>query len=247
MSDATALPNTALIKTDKELIDILLPSINTAELTTQEKANVDRLNSALTILGPAAGGALVCPGNQEHTPDDEKCPYSAKCELLKAKKAPRGELCPIEVDIIGEQFKSWVAELNKTAFDLSASERMFVSELVWLAIQEQRCSSIVSKGDAARLTQLDPKEVHPETLDPITWEKTIHSNVLRLDQISLIRSRLLKEWMITPEQKAKQARWEGKSNNTDQSSKQAKQAERIRLANKTDIIDLKEEKPQEAK
>ena len=75
MSDATALPNTALIKTDKELVDILLPSINTAELTTQEKANVDRLNSALTILGPAAGGALVCPGNQEHTPDDEKCPW----------------------------------------------------------------------------------------------------------------------------------------------------------------------------
>jgi hypothetical protein len=231
---STPSPPSDLIKTDKELIEFLLPSNNPNELTAKETADLTRFNSALTILGPAAAGALVCPGNQTYVPDDEKCPYSAKCVLLKAQKAPEGELCPLEVEIIGEQFKSWVAELKRTAFDLSASERVFVAELVWLAVQEQRCSAIISKGNNARLTQLDPKEVHPETLEPITWEKTIHANVLRLDQISLLRARLLREWMLTPEQKAKQARWDGVSTNTDQASKQAKLASKIRSANRID-------------
>lgn len=228
------------ITTNQELVNILLPSNNPATLTEAETEAVDRLNSALRILGPAAGGALVCPGNQEYTADEDKCPYSAKCALLKAKKAPQGELCPVEVDIIGSQFNDWTKQLERTPFDLSASERVFVAELVWLAVQEQRCSAIISKGNAAKLTQLNPKEVHPETLDPITWEKVIHSNVLRLDQISLNRSRLLKEWMLTPEQKAKQARWEGKSKNTDQSSKQSKVADKVRFINNSDIIDLKD-------
>lgn len=232
--------STELITTNQDLVNILLPSTNPSILTKEEEEDAERLNTAFRILGPAAGGALICPGNQEYTSEDEKCPYSSKCTLLKAKKAPQGELCPIEIDIIGSQFTDWVKQLERTAFDLSASERVFVSELVWLAVQEQRCSAIISKGTAAKLTQLNPKEVHPETLDPITWEKVIHSNVLRLDQISLNRSRLLKEWMLTPEQKAKQARWEGKSKNTDQSSKQSKVADKVRLVNNSDIIDLKD-------
>jgi hypothetical protein len=220
-----------LIKPE-DIANELLPIANIPTLTEAEKEEASRFQNAINILGPAAGGALVCPGNQESVPEEDRCPYSAKCVMLKARKAPRGQLCPIEAQHIAELFKNWVEELEKTTMTLSASERVFIAELVWLGVQEQRCSSIVSKGKAAQLVQINPKEVHPETLDPITWEKVIHANILRLDQISLHRSRLLKEWMLTPEQKAKQARWDGKSKNTDQSSKQSLVAGKIRQITK---------------
>jgi Cu2+-containing amine oxidase len=155
--------------------------------------------------------------------------------MLQAKKAPEGQLCPIEAQHITELFKTWCAELEKTPGTLAASERVFLSEIVFLGIQEQRCAAIISKGKAAQLVQVNPKEVHPETLDPLTWEKVIHANVLRLDQISINRSRLLREWMLTPEQKAKQARWDNKSKNTDQSSKQSLIADKIRQITKSRV------------
>jgi hypothetical protein len=221
-----------LIKQD-DIIDDLLPIADIPTLTEAEITEASRFQNAINILGPAAGAALVCPGNQESLSDEDKCPYSAKCVMLKAKKAPKGQLCPIEAQQITELFKNWAAELEKAPMELTASERVFLSEIVFLGIQEQRCASIISKGKAAQLVQINPKEVHPETLDPLTWEKVIHANVLRLDQISLNRSRLLKEWMLTPEQKAKQARWDGKTKNTDESSKQSLIADKIRQIQKS--------------
>lgn len=222
----------------------LLPISSGATLTEKEKEDASRFQSAINILGPAAGAALVCPGNQQNIPEEDRCPYSAKCVMLKAQKAPQGELCPIEAQYIGELFRTWVEELDKTTMSLSASERVFVAELVFLGIQEQRCAAIISKGKAAQLVQVNPKEVHPETLDPITWEKVIHANVLRMDQISLHRSRLLKEWMLTPEQKAKQARWDNKTKNTDQASKQSQIADKIKMINKSRKQLLDSESPQ---
>lgn len=221
----------------------LLPITSGSNLTEREKADASRHQNALNILGPAAGAALVCPGNQSGWEEHDKCPYSAKCVLLRARKAPEGELCPIEAEHISTQFKAWTQELGKTVITLTASERSVVSELVWLDVQEHRCASILSKGNAARMTQMNPKEVHPETLEPIAWERVIHANAELLDRIHNKRRMLLKEWMLNPEQKAKKARWENKGTGTDQSSLQAEFAARLRKVMRKPFLDVPEDNP----
>jgi hypothetical protein len=198
-----------------------------AILTTKEKEKADQFQNALHILGPAAGGALVCPGNQETTPDDKKCPYSAKCVYLKAKKAPAGMICPIEGEEIENRFLGWCRELGKNPLSLTESERAFVSEVVWIAVQEYRCASIVSKGEDARLYSIGVKEAHPDTLEPILWEKIIHVNLQLLELLSNKRRILLKDWMLTAEQKFKKDRASGNFKGKDLSVRQSALADRL--------------------
>jgi len=236
MADNTSNPTlSTTVAPDIDLTE-LLPVSEGTNLTQAERNDASRHQNALNILGPAAGAALVCPGNQVGLDESQKCPYSAKCVLLRARKAPQGELCPIEAEHISSQFRAWTTELEKTTLTLTASERAVVSELVWLDVQEHRCASILSKGDAARLTQLNPKEVHPETLEPIAWERVIHANTELLDRISTKRRMLLKEWMLNPEQKAKKARWENKGTGQDQSSLQAAFAARLRKVMRSPVL-----------
>lgn len=227
-------------------LDALLPISCGSDLTEAEVADASRLQNALNILGPVGGGALICPGNQINLDDVNKCPYSAKCVLLRARKAPEGQLCPIEAEHITTTFKQWVSDFGKTSITLTAAERSVVSELVWLDLQEHRCASILSKGDAARMTQMNPKEVHPETLLPIAWERVIHANAELLDRISAKRRMLYKEWMINPEQKAKQARWEKKGTGTDTASLQAAIAAKLRslARSKTIIVTIPDDDPE---
>jgi hypothetical protein len=211
------------------------------ELTPEQTHNAGRFQNALNILGPAAGGALVCPGNQVGVAEDSRCPYSAKCVYLQAQQAPQGELCPLESEEIQNRFLGWCKELGKNPLQLTESERSFVAELVWISVQEYRCTAIVSKGNDARLTQLNPKETHPETLEAISWERVIHSNVERLDQLHLQRRMLLKDWMLTPEQKWKRDKAEGKSKGLDISSKQSALADKLRKLGDTPVIDAESE------
>jgi len=206
----------------------LLSSDNEINLTPEEQSKAQKLQDVFVLLGPAGGSALVCPGNQIGVPENERCPYSAKCELLKAGKAPAGELCPIEANYIATRFSDWTRELNKATNTLTESERCFVSDMTWIDTQSLRCTNILAKGEAARLTQQDPRETHPETLETLSWQTVIHANVLRLDQLVIHRRMLLKDWMLTPEQKAKQAKWEGRSTGSDISSQQSARADRLR-------------------
>jgi hypothetical protein len=217
-----------------EDLQSLLPIADIPGLTQQERDQASQLQQAFNILGPAGGQALVCPGNQIGIPESERCPYSSKCVLLRAQKAPQGELCPIEAQQITRTFIDWAAEIDRTSTTLTAAERAFVSEITWIDTQTHRCTSILAKARFAGLTQQNPKEVHPETLEPMTWETAIHSNNELLIQLSTQRRMLLKDWMITPEQKAKKARWEGRNTGDDYSSKQAAKADRLRkLSTKT--------------
>ena len=205
----------------------LLP-IKSMNLTVEESDKVNRLQTALLVLGPAGGSCLTCPGNQVSTPNEERCPYYHRCELVKAHKAPAGELCPIEANYIATRFSDWSKEISKTVDQLTESERCFVSDLTWIDTQALRCNSIVSQGEAAKLTQLNPKETHPETGEILSWERVIHANILRLDQLVTQRRMLLKDWMLTPEQKAKQAKWEGRTKGNDISNKQSATADKLR-------------------
>lgn len=206
----------------------LLPAADLSHVSAEVTERTNQLQMALRILGPAGGSVLVCPGNQVGLEEYQRCPYSAKCELLRAQVAPQGSLCPHERDLVATRFTDWSTELGRTPTTLSETDRSFVSDMVWLDTQAHRCTSILSKGEAARLTQLNPKETHPETLEPISWERVIHVNVERLDQITTQRRMLLRDWMLTPEQKAKKARWEGKSTGDDLSTQQSTRADKLR-------------------
>jgi hypothetical protein len=205
----------------------LLP-IAPIPLTSSENERVQLLQNALVVLGPAGGSCLVCPGNQLGVPEQDRCPYSSKCELLKMQRAPEGQLCPIEANYIATRFSDWAKEINKNIDALTESERAFVSDITWIDTQALRCTSILSKGEASRLTQMNPKETHQDTLVPISWERVLHTNVVRLDLLVTQRRMLLKDWMLTPEQKAKKAKWEGRAKGDDISTRQSATADKLR-------------------
>jgi hypothetical protein len=197
-------------------------------LTVDERQALESYQTAMLVLGPAAGSVLLCPGNQDNLDEQDRCPYSAKCPLLRMGKAPESKLCPLEMKVTEERFGAWCRELGKEPGQLDESDRSAVSDLVWIDLQEQRCLHIVAKGEEARLTVINPKDVHPETLQPVSWERVIHPNVELLAQLQTQRRIILKDWMLTPEQKWKVARAEGKGSGKDIASQQSAKADKLR-------------------
>lgn len=207
----------------------LLPHASVSNLTTSEVQGLQQFQKALMILGQAAGGALVCPGNQVGVEDASKCPYAAKCELLRVQKAPQGELCPIEREIILARFNGWCLTINADPQNLREDQRSVVAELTYIDVQEQRCSNVLSRGEATRLTQISVKDSNPETGEWISWERVIHSNSVLLESLHTRKRMIMKEWMLTPEQKFKAAKALGKlGNDNDLSKKLSGRADKLR-------------------
>jgi hypothetical protein len=207
----------------------LLPdAVLAADLDPHVKELARQTQHALIVLGPAGGAVTVCPGNQATVPETRMCPLAAKCELLKAMRAPQGQLCPLERGYVLQRFADWSFELGKTPSTMTETERVTVSELTWIDLQELRCSTIVSKGEAARLHQKNVKEVHPETGEHLSWEWVVHTNIQLLDQLQMRRRMILKDWELTPEMKTRKAKIEGKGKGNDFSSQQSAKADKIR-------------------
>lgn len=206
-------------------IESLLPTPSANGVTEQENARLSQFQTALIVIGQAAGGALVCPGNQLGVADSQKCPYAAKCELLRVQKAPANELCPIERELILARFHGWcntLTEVMGVTIDpktLREDVRAVISELVWIDIQEQRCNGILARGEAARLTQINVKDSNPETGEWISWERVIHSNSVLLESLHTRRRMIFKEWMLNPQEKFKAARAMGKLGSGEDLSK----------------------------
>lgn len=196
-------------------LSVLLPVPATTTLTASESARLQQTQQAFVVIGQAAGGALICPGNQVGVADVSRCPYAAKCELLRVQKAPQGELCPIEREIILARFSGWCNTIGADPKLLREDQRAVVSELVWIDVQEQRCTNILSRGEAARLTQVNVKDSTPGTSEWISWERVIHSNAVLLESLHTRRRMIMKEWMLTPEQKFKVAKAMGQMGKGD--------------------------------
>jgi hypothetical protein len=185
----------------KTCINSLLPSTDLG-LTKEEQIEFDAYQVTTTILGPAAGAVLLCPGNQEKTLPDDRCPYFAKCPLRRAGKAPKDKLCPVERKIVEDRFSAWCKEVGTEADTISESDRSAVADLVWIDLQIQRCVNILSSGDTSRMTQrnvtdavlMDPDE--PPTT--VATERVLHVVTARLDTLHTQRRLLLREWMLTP-------------------------------------------------
>ena len=218
----------ALFPVPTENVNGLLATSEDLGLTGEEKQELDNYQSALRILGPAAGAVLMCPGNQENVADEDKCPYSSKCPLLRMHKALADKMCPVERMIVEERFNAWCRELSTDPVLAKESDRVAISDLCWIDLQMQRSLHILSKGDEARLTVTNPKDVHPETFLPISWEKVIHPNVELLVTLQTQRRMILKDWMLTPEQKWKREKAEGKGSGKDIASRQSARADKLR-------------------
>ena len=215
--------------------DALLPKPKNLQLTSDQVTELAAFEAAFIILGPAGGAVLQCPGNQENLLPEQKCPYWAKCPLLRVKKAPAGELCPIERALTEQRFSGWCQTINTDPIDLDEVARYFVSEMVWTDIQTHRCTNILSTGEAARLTQVNMTEAinftdaqNNQQVLPLTWERVLHVNTQRLNELHERQHSLLKAWMLTPEQKWKIARAEGKPSGNDLGSKQASRGDKLR-------------------
>jgi hypothetical protein len=215
--------------------DSLLPKAGDMQLTTAEVEELIAFEKSLIILGPAGGAVLLCPGNQIDVPADQRCPYAAKCPLLRMQKAPQNKLCPIERTITEQRFSAWCQELGFEPDQLNETARSTISELVLFDLHEQRCVNILSAGEAARLTQVNITEAvnftnnegEQQTL-PLTWERVIHINSERLVQIGEQRRILLRDAMLTPEMKWKIRKAEGKAKGTDIGSKQSLRGDKLR-------------------
>src|ERR1035441_7455980 len=127
-------------------------------LTMDESKELVSFQRSLVILGPAGGAVMLCPGNQVGTPPEQRCPYAAKCPLLRADKAPADKMCPIERVITEERFSSWSRTVGQDPEYLTEDARATVSTLTYIDLQEQRCTNILSTGEAARLTQTNVTE-----------------------------------------------------------------------------------------
>jgi len=215
----------------------LLPYPSTLELTPSETQRLQQFQTALIVIGQPAGGVLVCPGNQIGVEDASRCAYAAKCELLRAGKAPQNELCPIERELAIARFNGWAATIGADPRALREDQRAVIGELTWIDIQEQRCSNILARGEASRLTQINVKDSNPETNSWISWERVIHSNAMLLESLHTRRRMIMKEWMLTPEQKFKAAKALGKLGaENDISKKLSARADRLRSLD-ADVID----------
>ena len=215
--------------------DSLLPKPQNMALSTEQAGELASFEASFVILGPAAGTVMVCPGNQEGLTDDKRCPYAAKCPLLKMKKAPEGALCPVERVLVEQRFSSWCRQANCEPDELPPPERSAIASLVWIDIQEQRCVNILSTGEAARLTQTNITESvnytgpgDQQVALPLAWERVLHINAELLARLQEQRMMILKNWQWTPLEKWKVAKAEGKAKGTDLGSKQSSLGDKLR-------------------
>jgi len=122
---------------------------------------------------------------------------------------------------------------------LTEDARATVSTLTYIDLQEQRCTNILSTGEAARLTQTNVTEAinfttigadgaQTQTVLPLTWERVLHINAELLAQLQERRRMILKDWMLTPEQKWKIAKAEGKAKGNDIGSQQSARGDILR-------------------
>lgn len=227
IADLNLTPNVEIVDISQVATDL--------GLTKEEAIEFDAFQTTNKILGPAAGSVLVCPGNQEHTQPDNRCPYYYKCPLRRMGKAPQDKLCPLEKAIVEDRFSAWCREIDQDPSRLTESDRSFVADLTWIDLQVQRCVHILAVGEDARLMHKNVTEAilmqENQPPVPITYEKVLHVTTQRLDQLLVQRRILLREWMLTPEQKFKIAKETGQLNrNSDISTEQSIRADKLRKA-----------------
>lgn len=210
---------------------LLLPT-SKIDLTAEEAAKVKVYQEARIVFGAAGAAPMICAA--------EKCPFAARCPLMQIKKAPLGELCPFEAHYVTERFRGWVKSLCEES-GVTEVERVTISNLVYLDLQELRCLNILSDAQNAKLTSISVKDVGYDGI-PVSWEEIIHANVQRLNEITTQRRMIMKDFELTREAQTKKARLAKRNDRSDLSSRQSLAMDTIRRAREVQVIDVVPEK-----
>lgn len=197
----------------------------TIDLTESETAEVSEWQQSRLVLGSAISVVMMC---------DLMCPRLGMCPLARAHKAPFGYKCPLELHQATERFSGWCDELGVNPMALAESERAAVSELVRIDIQIQRCLDILAQGEATKLTDRSVTDVDTNGV-PICFETVIHQNEQLLDTLQSQRSRILKEWELTPEMRSKKNKGVLKAV-ADLATRTTENADRLRAVRKNPQI-----------
>lgn len=202
-------------------------------LTPEERAAVALQQEARLVLGAAGSAPLLCAGKD--------CPFAKRCPLLAIDKAPLDKPCPFESHYVIERFNAWMLEFERTLETLTESERVTISTLVYLDLQEQRCNQALAEAEDALMRSRSVRDVDVQTGQPVCWEDVLHINAQRLNDIIDKRRMLMKDYELTPEQKTKKARLMGKKIGSDFSSQSASKADLLRKALKREptVIEVK--------
>jgi hypothetical protein len=132
-------------------------------------------------------------------------------------------------------------ELERTPDTLAESERVAISQLVYLDLQESRCLQKLSMADSALMKSRSVKDIDLETGQPVCWEDVIHINRQIITNIIQERRGILKDFELTPEMKTKRKKVEGRSGGSDLATKQSENRRKLIEAHKrmaTQTIDV---------
>lgn len=204
----------------------LLPIQDMNLIGNDEVQNVSIFLEARTILGPSSAIALVCATD---------CPFRHKCPLYAIDKAPFGTLCPFEASYVTDRFSAWMRDFAVTEATMTETERVIISSLVVLDIQELRLLSILSQSSRANMTTLVVRDSDIETHMPIAYETVVAPETQLRRDIHEQRIRILNDYNLTPAAKAKAMKAMMLRRGGDMASRQSANADLIRQASRTTV------------
>ncbi len=218
--------------TEQQALDLLLAQSHTRlahllpikdiNLAPNQKAQANLWHEARLVLGPAASAPMYCAGSS--------CPIAFQCPLVKAKAAPLNEPCPFEQSYVVERFYGWLKTFKLDLDSITEVERATIANLIYLDVEEDRIRKQLAASEAASLVVQSVRDVDAESLNPICWEWMINPLVTRLNEITINRRMLLKDFELTPEMKTKRRKALGVHAGDDLATRQSKLGDRIREA-----------------
>lgn len=183
IEDGSLVPTT-LAEAYRQSIDRAYPNIK----LTPEGAKRVRTFVGNMRMGGSAGVLLICAG--------DACEFKAACPLYKEKAHPLGETCPLEAMVVMDtrQELASIVDLDTR----NPITRGYINELTQIAMMMWRCQMKLA---------YDFHDIMQQVPAAVTPEGTVHtkpeaSPVLDImNQLSIRRSRLLKELAMTEEAK----------------------------------------------
>jgi hypothetical protein len=115
------------------------------QLSPEEISSLQEFMEARS-LGVNASVAMICT--------DDECPFKATCWFYQHGKAPKGETCPIEAEMIAYHTQAFIREFNVNPDN--HSELMLIQELVELLIYDTRLSQILASPGQSDLASAKP-------------------------------------------------------------------------------------------
>lgn len=167
------------------------------------KEKIDSLRDAIRVfrLGPGASIIQTC---------SDKCPSIKRCPLALVDRAPKGRLCPIELDLFEKYLREYKITIVETMKGFESTKDVennpiissMISDLVQLEILQMRSDAIIAD---AGLIEMVPSIA---TEFGVEYKPEEHTALRIKERIGNRKDRLLKQLMATPEMHQKIKKYE---------------------------------------